>query len=129
MDKPTVVFLLESISQPRCIKRVNSFITKGYKVEIYGIDRGVYTENNFISDVKVNVFDRQRDGKDHIKKLFNNYKSIKEILKKHDNNNTVFIALDMLLLLLCCCLVVRDLYMKYQIFYMDIRNIIFLAII
>lgn len=90
MDKPTVVFLLESISQPRCIKRVNSFITKGYKVEIYGIDRGVYTENNFISGVKVNVFDRQRDGKDHIKKLFNNYKSIKEILKKHDNNNTVF---------------------------------------
>jgi glycosyltransferase involved in cell wall biosynthesis len=89
-DKPTIVFLLESISQPRCIKRVNSFITNGFNVEIYGIDRGVYTENNFISGVKVNVFDKQRDGKDHIKKLFKNYKSIKKILKKHDNGKTVF---------------------------------------
>lgn len=90
MNKPKIVFLLESISQPRCIKRVRSFISNGYDVEIYGIDRGVYSENYSISGIKINVIDKQRDGKDYLKKFIQNNKSIKQILNKHDKNKTVF---------------------------------------
>lgn len=90
MNKPKIVFLLESISQPRCIKRVNSFISKNYDVDIYGIDRGIYNENANISGKSIIIIDEQRDGKNHINKFYNNYKSIKKILSLYDLNNTVF---------------------------------------
>ena len=45
MNKPKIVFILTSISQPRCIKRVKSFINSGFEVKIYGFDRGAYNEN------------------------------------------------------------------------------------
>lgn len=90
MRKPKIVFLLESISQPRCIKRINSFISQKYDVEIYGIDREKYNENASIIGKKINVIDKQTDGKNHLNKLINNNKSIKTILKKYESGNAIF---------------------------------------
>ena len=40
-----VVFIVQSITQPRCIKRIEAFIHAGYKVKVYGFQTGLYTEN------------------------------------------------------------------------------------
>lgn len=90
MNYPKIVFLLESISQPRCIKRVNSFISHGYDIEIYGIDRGKYNENAFISGKKINIIDNQSDGRDHLNKFINNNKAIQKILKQYKNDRVVY---------------------------------------
>src|SRR5690554_947530 len=97
MKKPTIVFLLESISQPRCIKRINSFIDNGFDVEIYGIDRGKYIENANISGKKINVISKHAEGKDYIKRTFNNLKSVKRIINKYNQENTIFYSFGFIL--------------------------------
>mgnify|MGYP000908847405 CR=1 FL=1 len=90
MNNSKIVFLLESISQPRCIKRINSFISHGYDVEIYGIDRGKYNQNAAISGKNINIIDNQIDGKKHINKFISNNASIKKIISKYNSKETVF---------------------------------------
>lgn len=90
MIKPKLVFILESISQPRCIKRINSFISQGFDVEIYGIDRSTYNENATISGKQINIIGKQTDGDDYFKKLINNNRAIKNILKSHNSQKTIF---------------------------------------
>lgn len=90
MVKPKIVFILESISQPRCIKRINSFIAKEFDVEIYGIDRGKYNENASISGKQINIIGNQKDGDDYFKKAINNNIEINKIIKSHKTQSTVF---------------------------------------
>ena len=90
MVKPKIVFILESISQPRCIKRINSFIAKEFDVEIYGIDRGKYNENASISGKQINIIGNQKDGDDYLKKAINNNIEINKIIKSHKTQSTVF---------------------------------------
>lgn len=40
-----VVFVIPQLSQPRCIKRVNQFHEAGFDVEVYGFDKGLYSNN------------------------------------------------------------------------------------
>lgn len=90
MNKTKIVFLLESISQPRCIKRINSFISKGFDVDIYGIDRNKYNENAYIAGKKINIIDKQMDGKNHLNKFINNNRTVKRIVNKYSKNSTLF---------------------------------------
>lgn len=44
-----IVFILGSVSQQRCIKRIEEFISNGYSVHVYGFERDL--DNPFISDL------------------------------------------------------------------------------
>lgn len=90
MSNPKLVFLLGSISQPRCIKRINSFISRGFDVDIYGIYRGKYNENANISGKKINIIGKQTDGNAYFSKLLKNNRTVKNVLKKYNPQKTVF---------------------------------------
>jgi glycosyltransferase involved in cell wall biosynthesis len=90
MNKPLIIFLLESISQPRCIKRINSFISNGFSVEVYGIDRGKYNVNANIVGKEIHIIGKQVDGKQHLRKFFENQNELKKIINKYDSKNTIF---------------------------------------
>ena len=62
-SKEKFIFLMSSISQPRCIKRINSFIKKGYDVEIYGYDRNIYNLNAIIEGNEINILEKVPSGK------------------------------------------------------------------
>ena len=38
--KTKVVFITNILRQPRCIRRIQDFIDRGYGVKVYGFDRG-----------------------------------------------------------------------------------------
>jgi len=90
MQNKKIVFLLGSISQPRCIKRINSFISAGFDVEIYGIDRSKYNLNADIYEKKIHIIGKQEDGKQYVKKFFQNQAAIKKIIKNYDPDKTIF---------------------------------------
>lgn len=90
MKVPKIVFILDSISQPRCIKRVRSFINNGFEVEIYGFDRGVYNVNAKIDDQEIKILSYANSGKGYVSKLINSYKHIKKILNKQKNTSTLY---------------------------------------
>lgn len=64
-----IIFIVGSISQPRVIKRINSFIENGFEVEVYGFNRNKYNINANIEGVKVNVIGDFGDGKDYLHKI------------------------------------------------------------
>lgn len=94
-----VVFLLESISQPRCIKRVKSFINNGFEVKVYGIDRGKYNVNAKIKGMDINVFSNQNDNKDYFSKLYSNISEVGKIYNEEKNAETVFYSFGFMLTL------------------------------
>ncbi len=93
MEKKTnckIVFILGSISQPRLIKRIKSFISHGYDVEIYGFDRGAYNVNAQIDGKTIHILGHQQDGKDYMGKLFQIIKEVRKVLKKHNGEDALF---------------------------------------
>ncbi len=89
-SKEKFIFLMSSISQPRCIKRINSFIKKGYEVEIYGYDRNIYNLNAIIEGNKINILEKVPSGKLYFYKFFILIKSLRKVFKKFKNQNVIF---------------------------------------
>lgn len=87
---PKIVFLLGSISQPRCIKRINSFINNDFDIEIFGIDRGVYNENSCISNHKITILTKQADGKDYLRKAIETFVHVKRIVRERKSEKVIF---------------------------------------
>ena len=54
-DRIRIIFILGSISQPRVIKRIKSFVDNGFEVEVYGFDRNKYNVNAEIEGVNINI--------------------------------------------------------------------------
>ncbi|WP_158838691.1 glycosyltransferase [Polaribacter sp. L3A8] len=101
MENKKIIFLLASISQPRCIKRVESFIKNGYSVEVYGFNRGVYNINADINGVKINDLGFALSGSGYFKKFFYAKKRLKEIFQKVKNEDVLFYAFSFDIALIC----------------------------
>lgn len=43
--KNNIVFIVQQLSQPRCIKRIETIKNGGFPVKVYGFDNGLYREN------------------------------------------------------------------------------------
>ncbi len=89
-DKSHVIFLLDSISQPRCIRRVKSFINKGYVVEVYGINRNKYNINAEIEGVNIKIIGDQHSGKGYITKIIENNSEIRKILRDKQGKEVLY---------------------------------------
>ena len=83
--KRKIVFILGSLSQPRCIKRIISFSKEGFDVKVYGYNRGKYNCNVLPADISVEVLGKFEDGKSYVNKMFRSFVDMKRIIKKHDD--------------------------------------------
>ncbi len=90
-----MVFICPSLSQPRCIKRVTSFINAGCSCEVYGYERGNYDVNKYPEDVNVTVLSKIEDGTNYASKLKLAYFDVKRIIKKYKNTDTLFYSFSM----------------------------------
>lgn len=90
MDKPIIIFILSSISQPRCLKRIRSFINAGYEVEVYGFDRGVYNINATIEGKEINVLGFAPSGSGYLEKFLYTKRQLKNIFKKYKNEKVIY---------------------------------------
>tara|TARA_R110002050_G_scaffold296359_1_gene456216 strand:+ start:10444 stop:11550 length:1107 start_codon:yes stop_codon:yes gene_type:complete len=90
MKKPTIIFILSSISQPRCLKRIRSFISAGYEVEIYGFDRGVYNINATIEGKEIKILGFATSGSGYFNKFLHTKKQLKIIFKEYDNKEVLY---------------------------------------
>lgn len=78
----TIVFITSALSQPRVIKRITSFYEAGYKVRVYGYHRGMYTCNEFPSDIPVCIIGEQKDGKNYFSKFVQFYRDVNNIVRQ-----------------------------------------------
>lgn len=85
-----IVFIVDSLSQPRCIKRILSFANNGYECCVYGYDRSRYSCNVFPPCIKVTVLGEMRDGTDYLKKFIQLMKDIKRIIHENKKDSPIY---------------------------------------
>lgn len=82
------VFLLNSCTQPRCHKRIRSFIDLGYTVKVYSFDRNWYSLNRPV-DFDIEILADISYGS-YIKRLLIYFKKLSPIFKKHGKKCTYY---------------------------------------
>lgn len=88
--KKSVVFIVQQLSQPRCIKRIATIQNSGASVIVYGFDNGLYSDNlnNLPFKIKEII---QRDKSDSRLKKIKFFKStIKRILQENKESSTFY---------------------------------------
>lgn len=80
-----IVFIIPQLSQPRCIKRVNAFHEAGFEVEVYGFDKGLYSNNIASYSCETHsVIDKERTRFQSICQSIKIVREVKKCLKKDD---------------------------------------------
>lgn len=93
---PKVIFILSSISQPRCIKRIQGFLANNIDLQIYGFDRGRQNINASIKEQEIHILVKQSQGKNYIKRLFQAHKAIRGVKKIHENKEVLYYSFGFL---------------------------------
>lgn len=86
-----IVFILASISQPRCIRRIHGFIDRGYDVKVYGFKRGFYEFSSTLSKFDVVSLGEQIDNRKYFAKFRQQYISLRNIIKTHRNDSIFYL--------------------------------------
>lgn len=89
MEIKKVVFILNSIHQQRCIKRIDEFIERGYNVSVYGFERdgGVPTVPRTF---KINIIGKILHSDSMLTRLRIMYRAIREIVRRENGKNIIF---------------------------------------
>ena len=91
-----IVFITNILRQPRCIRRINDFISRGYEVKVYGFDR--HGDNRILPNFEYECLGVNNNTESYFKRLLKMIKSIDELLKKEENNSLFYIfSLDVAL--------------------------------
>lgn len=87
--RPKIVFIINSITQPRCLKRVQEFIDHGYEVAVYGFER---KGNNIAKSTLFPVHSLgEIDNKTpYIKRIRLITKSLRLVFSKYHKDNVLY---------------------------------------
>jgi succinoglycan biosynthesis protein ExoL len=99
--KKTIIFLQGSLSQPREIKRIRSFIDAGYNVKGYAFDRSFYNINSIVDDVNFFNIGYLKSGSNYLLKFLYTRRELKKIFKKYNTEGVYFYSFSFNHTLLC----------------------------
>lgn len=97
-----VVFILKTIEQQRCIKRIQAFIDQGYEVEVYGFNRKKTVHQKY--GFQINSLGVIEEGASYAKRT-KVYLAARKIVKQYRNNKEVLFylfGLDLALPMILC---------------------------
>lgn len=80
-----IVFIVQQLSQPRCIKRINTLQKAGFAVKVYGFDNGLYNDALQSLPFSVERIIKRTKEDSKAKKIVFFVKTIRKILKENKN--------------------------------------------
>lgn len=85
----TIVFIVPVLSQPRCIKRIETLHNAGYQIKVYGFDRGQYSNN--ITNIKCPIKEviKLPEGNKYKSFIFQ-IKCIGRIIRENNKKDCIF---------------------------------------
>lgn len=89
MNYPEVIFIINSIQQQRCIKRIEEFIENGYRVKAYGFSRSDVVPT-LPQGFEIEIIGSFSNSLSYFKRLKLMYKALKPIFDKYKNENIVY---------------------------------------
>lgn len=85
-----IVFIAGGLTQPRVIKRINSFVQVGYEVKVFGFDRSTFQNVNILdSTIDVTCLGKLKNESNYIKSFWINWRKLRPIIKKESTNEVV----------------------------------------
>jgi succinoglycan biosynthesis protein ExoL len=86
-----VIFIVQQLSQPRCIKRIKNFIDLGYKVRVFGFNNGLYQVNLHQAsfDVEETMIINKNSRK--LLKVIKYFKFISYVLKTSKKEDVIYV--------------------------------------
>lgn len=89
MNRPKIIFIINSIQQQRCIKRVNEFIDNGYEVEVFGFSRSKIVPT--IPDrFRITVLDEFGENVSYAQRMIRMLRSLRPVLRQYKHQNVIF---------------------------------------
>lgn len=124
-----IVFIVNSLQQQRCFKRINEFISQGYEVDVYGFNRNpdsAVPEQPF----NIHVLGSFDNTLSYFKRLILMYKLLRPIIKKYKKEDVIFFYF-MLDVALVCRFITRKkyIYEEYDLMQTYIRSNIIVRIL
>ena len=99
--KPKIVFLQASLSQPRELKRIRSFMNAGFDVEGYAFNRGYYNVNSIVDGIKFHDIGFAKSGNNYLMKFIYARKALGKVFLKYRSENAIYYSFSFDLTLLC----------------------------
>lgn len=84
-----VIFIINSIQQQRCIKRIEEFIANGYEVEAYGFSRAEVIPTQ-PENFRITVLAKFDNSVSYLKRLLIMYRTLKPVFKKYKHQNVLY---------------------------------------
>lgn len=99
MNKPKIVFIVNSIQKQRCIKRIQEFVDNGYAVSAYGFSRKSIIQNQS-KDFSIEIIGEFPNSMSYWRRLQLMIRGIYKVIRKHRQESVVFyyFGLDIALL-------------------------------
>ena len=88
-SKPKIVFIINSIQQQRCLKRIEKFIDNGYEVEAYGFSRSE-TIPTKPKRFTIQVLDTFTAGMSYANRFVRMLKALRPVMKKYKHERVVY---------------------------------------
>lgn len=82
----TIVFILNSIQHPRCAKRIDEFLSRGYTVAVYGFSR----ENGLYIPKTYRMLGMLCNKSSYFSRFKLMYNAIRKVANQYDTRNTIF---------------------------------------
>lgn len=87
--KPKIVFIINSIGQLRCLKRIQEFRDHGYETVAYGFERKG-KKLPYKIDFELNVLGIIDSNTPYLRRIYYLSKRLKQIFKRHKNENVIY---------------------------------------
>lgn len=87
----TIIFIALQLSQPRCIKRIETFAKAGYKVKIYGFDSGLYNESLKNVSFPIERLIKRDKTQGKLKKIYSFGQEIHKILNENSTDDVFYL--------------------------------------
>lgn len=87
--KKKVVFIINSVQQQRCIKRIEEFITNGYEVQAYGFSR-TDTIPTLPENFQIEIIGSFDNRMSYLKRLMLMYKALRPIFRRHIKEDVIY---------------------------------------
>ena len=87
--KPKIVFIINSIGQLRCLKRIQEFRDHGYETVAYGFERKG-KKLPYKIDFELNVLGMIDSNTPYLRRIYYLSKRLKQIFKRHKNENVIY---------------------------------------
>ena len=122
MSKPKIIFIINSIQQQRCIKRINEFLDNGYEIEAYGFNRSsvVPTQPERFS---IHVLDTFDASVGYVERMVRMLRVLRPLFRRYKEQNAVYYYFLLDVAIACRILCKRPyIYEESDLMQTEIRN-------